>query len=55
MILFDVRDLLANEGITDELRKAFIAHLCSHDRPMFEVLGSPQKDISDEFLHGFEV
>ncbi|APG15075.1 MULTISPECIES: nucleotidyl transferase AbiEii/AbiGii toxin family protein [Bradyrhizobium] len=52
--LFDIRDLLANEGITDELRKAFIVYLLSHDRPMFEVLGSPQKDISDEFLHGFE-
>ncbi|UVO35553.1 nucleotidyl transferase AbiEii/AbiGii toxin family protein [Bradyrhizobium arachidis] len=52
--LFDIRDLLANEGISDELRKAFIVYLLSHDRPMFEVLGSPQKDISDEFLHGFE-
>ncbi|MGY8663485.1 nucleotidyl transferase AbiEii/AbiGii toxin family protein [Bradyrhizobium sp. UFLA05-109] len=52
--LFDVRDLLANEGITDEIRKAFIVYLLSHDRPMFEVLASPQKDISDEFLHGFE-
>ncbi|SCB55088.1 Nucleotidyl transferase AbiEii toxin, Type IV TA system [Bradyrhizobium shewense] len=52
--LFDVRDLLANEGITDEIRKAFIVYLLSHDRPMSEVLASPQKDISDEFLHGFE-
>ncbi|SDG87871.1 Nucleotidyl transferase AbiEii toxin, Type IV TA system [Bradyrhizobium sp. Rc2d] len=52
--LFDIRDLLANEGITDELRKAFIVYLLSRDRPMFEVLGSPQKDISDEFLHGFQ-
>ncbi|MCP3475899.1 nucleotidyl transferase AbiEii/AbiGii toxin family protein [Bradyrhizobium sp. CCGUVB1N3] len=52
--LFDVRDLLANEGITDEIRKAFIVYLLSHDRPMSEVLASPQKDIRDEFLHGFE-
>ncbi|MGW1425766.1 nucleotidyl transferase AbiEii/AbiGii toxin family protein [Bradyrhizobium manausense] len=52
--LFDIRDLLANEGITDDLRKAFIVYLLSHDRPMFEVLGSKQKDISDQFLHGFE-
>ncbi|WP_027528713.1 nucleotidyl transferase AbiEii/AbiGii toxin family protein [Bradyrhizobium sp. Ec3.3] len=52
--LFDIRDLLANEGITDDLRKAFIVYLLSHDRPMFEVLASPPKDISDEFLHGFE-
>ena len=31
--LFDVRDLLANEGITDELREAFIVYLISHNRP----------------------
>lgn len=36
--LFDVRDLLANEGITDALRQAFIIYLVSHDRPMHEVL-----------------
>ncbi|MGY3532915.1 MULTISPECIES: nucleotidyl transferase AbiEii/AbiGii toxin family protein [Bradyrhizobium] len=52
--LFDVKDLLANEGIDDALRKAFVVYLLSHDRPMFEVLSSKQKDISDEFLHGFE-
>ena len=33
---------------------AFIVYLLSHDRPTFEVLSSKQKDISDEFLHGFE-
>jgi predicted nucleotidyltransferase component of viral defense system len=31
--LLDVRDLLANEGIDDSLRKAFIVYLLSHDRP----------------------
>jgi hypothetical protein len=52
--LFDVRDLLANEGIDDALRKAFIIYLLSHDRPMSEVLAPTRKDISDEFLRGFE-
>jgi predicted nucleotidyltransferase component of viral defense system len=52
--LFDVRDLLANEGIDDALRKAFIAYLLSHGRPMSEVLAPTRKDISDEFLRGFE-
>jgi hypothetical protein len=52
--LFDVRDLLANEGIDDALRKAFIVYLLSHDRPMSEVLAPRSKDISDEFLRGFE-
>jgi hypothetical protein len=52
--LFDVRDLLANEGIDDDLRKAFIVYLLSHGRPMSEVLAPTRKDISDEFLRGFE-
>ena len=52
--LFDVRDLLANEGIDDDLRKAFIVYLLSHDRPMSEVLVPTRKDISEEFLRGFE-
>jgi predicted nucleotidyltransferase component of viral defense system len=52
--LFDVRDLLANEGIDDSLRKAFIVHLLSHDHPMSEVLAPTRKDISAEFLRGFE-
>jgi predicted nucleotidyltransferase component of viral defense system len=52
--LFDVWDLLANEGIDDDLRTAFIVYMLSHNRPMAEVLGSPQKDIAQEFLRGFE-
>jgi predicted nucleotidyltransferase component of viral defense system len=52
--LFDVRDLLANEGVSDDLRKAFIVYLLSHDRPMSEVLAPTRKDITDEYLHNFE-
>jgi predicted nucleotidyltransferase component of viral defense system len=52
--LFDVRDLLANEGIRDDLRKAFIVYLLSHDRPMSEVLAPTRKDITEEYLHNFE-
>jgi len=51
--LFDVRDLLANEGITAELRQAFIVYLISHHRPMAEVLRSPQKDIAASFAGEF--
>jgi predicted nucleotidyltransferase component of viral defense system len=50
---FDVRDLLANEGIDDNLRKAFVVYLLSHDRPMSEVLAPTRKDISQEFMRGF--
>lgn len=50
---FDVRDLLANEGIDDALRRAFLVYLISHDRPMHEVLQPRRKDISEEFVRGF--
>ncbi|MCH8491548.1 MAG: nucleotidyl transferase AbiEii/AbiGii toxin family protein [Oceanicaulis sp.] len=51
--LFDVRDLLAAEGIDDELRRAFLVYLISHDRPMAEVLSARRKDIAAEFERGF--
>jgi len=51
--LFDVRDLLANEGISDDLRQAFIVYLLSHDRPMSEVLAPTLINIESAFTHGF--
>lgn len=51
--LFDVRELIANEGISDALRKAFIVYLLSHDRPMSEVLAPTLKNIESAFKHGF--
>lgn len=52
--LFDVRDLFANEGLTDELRETFIVYLLSHNRPMGEVLSGRVKDLANEFRDGFE-
>lgn len=43
--LFDVMVLLANEGITDVIRKAFVVYLASHDRPISELLDPTRKDI----------
>lgn len=51
--LFDVRDLLANDGLSDDLRRAFIIYLISHDRPMAEVLSGTPKDIRGEYDRGF--
>jgi predicted nucleotidyltransferase component of viral defense system len=51
---FDVRDLLANEGIGDSLRRAFIVYLLSHNRPMSEVLAPSRKSLKEEFLRGFD-
>ena len=52
--LFDIRALLANEGIDDDLRRAFIVYLISHDRPISEVLMPRRKDINQEFAQGFD-
>jgi predicted nucleotidyltransferase component of viral defense system len=52
--LFDVRDLLAHEGISDDLRRAFIVYLISHDSPIAAVLGRGQKDIEQEFRQNFQ-
>ena len=52
--LFDVRDLLANEGIGPELRKAFVVYILSHNRPMADVLAPARLDIAQEFTRGFE-
>lgn len=53
--LFDVRELLANEGIDTRLRNVFIVYLISHRRPMAEVLAPSDRseDISKEFARGF--
>lgn len=43
--LFDVKLLLDNEGITAEIRKAFVVYLASHDRPIHELLDPAPKNI----------
>lgn len=52
--LFDGRDLLANEGIDDALRRAFIVYLLSHHRPMGEVLACSRKPLDKLFKTDFE-
>lgn len=44
--LFDVKWLLENEGLTDEIRIALLVYLSSHNRPMAELLAPKFKDIS---------
>ncbi len=51
--LFDVRDLLANEGIGRELRQAFIVYLLSPNRPVSELLAPTRKRMEAEFDRGF--
>lgn len=51
--LFDVRGLLVNEGVSDELRRAFLVYVISHNRPMAEVLAPTRKPLREEFARGF--
>lgn len=50
---FDVRELMANEGIGDDLRQAFLVYLLSHDRPIDEVVAPTRKNIEFEYERGF--
>jgi predicted nucleotidyltransferase component of viral defense system len=52
--LFDIRDLLAHDGIDQSLRRAFVIYLLSHNRPMADVLAARRKDIEVEFRRGFQ-
>ena len=51
--LFDVRDLLAKEGVNAQLRAAFIVYLLSHNSATHAVLNPTRKDISGEFTGSF--
>jgi predicted nucleotidyltransferase component of viral defense system len=44
--LFDIKLLLENEGITDDVRIAFIGYLISHSRPIYELLNPNPIDIT---------
>jgi predicted nucleotidyltransferase component of viral defense system len=47
--LFDVRMLLEGEGITDEIRTAFVVYLASHSRPIAELLDPKLKPLERIF------
>ena len=51
--LFDVRELLAKEGINERLRTAFIVYLIGHNRPLAELLAPAFRDMTAEFQRGF--
>jgi predicted nucleotidyltransferase component of viral defense system len=51
---FDIRLLLEKEGLTEEIRKAFVVFLISHSRPMAELLEPSLKDIRSIFGNEFQ-
>jgi len=51
--LFDIKILLENGGITENIKKAFIVYLISHSRPMVELLNPNFIDISAIYKNEF--
>ena len=51
--LFDVMQIFENEGITLEIRRAFVVYLASHNRPVHEVLFPALRDISSDYERNF--
>lgn len=47
--IFDIKILMDNEGITNEIRQAFVVYLASHDRPIHELLDPTRKDIRQAY------
>lgn len=52
--LFDVRQLMSHEGITEGVRKAFIGYLISHSRPINELLNPNAIAIETLYYNEFE-
>jgi len=51
--IFDIMLLLENEGITNQVRKAFLVYLISHNRPISELLSPNFKDMKPVFEKEF--
>ena len=49
-----MEDPLNSEGLTSEIRKAFVVYLVSHPRPMVEILSPREKDMRDIFEKEFK-
>ncbi len=45
--LFDIKNLMDKEGLSDETRKAFLVYLISNPRPMHELLNANLPDPKD--------
>ncbi|MGE4349182.1 MAG: nucleotidyl transferase AbiEii/AbiGii toxin family protein [Candidatus Berkiella sp.] len=51
--LFDVKMLFEHDGLTNDIRKAFLVYLISHDRPMHEILRPNLQNIDTIFEREF--
>jgi predicted nucleotidyltransferase component of viral defense system len=51
--LFDVMQLVRNDGITPAIRRAFVVYLASHNRPIHEVLFPTLRDVRLDYENNF--
>jgi len=51
--LFDIKLLLENEGLTEEIRKATLVYIISHNRPIAELLAPKRKDLKTIYENEF--
>lgn len=51
--LFDVKHLYENEGITDDLFRAFLVYVASSNRPLHELLNPNLSQLADQFEADF--
>ena len=51
--LYDIKTLLANEGISEKLKNTFLVYLISHPRPMCELLNPNCKSLEEIYTKEF--
>lgn len=51
--LFDIKNLLSEGGISEDLKNCFLIYLISHNRPMAELLDPTPQDINSMYLNEF--
>ncbi|NTV53000.1 MAG: nucleotidyl transferase AbiEii/AbiGii toxin family protein [Candidatus Firestonebacteria bacterium] len=51
---YDIKILFENEGLTDDIRKAFVVYLASGDRPMNEVVEPTKQNFLTLYKNEFE-
>jgi len=52
--IFDLKILLENEGLTEQIRKSFLVYLISHNRPIHELLNPNLLDVQNVFNNEFQ-
>lgn len=50
---FDIKVLMENEGLTDDVRRAFVIYLASHNRPMNELIDPNRIDFKETYVSDF--